>query len=53
MHGETVKNIAIYVMFNFAVRISLQVGTGKKREGIDCNLTLIFICLFFINFQKR
>jgi hypothetical protein len=31
--------VAIYVMFNFAVRISLQVGTGKKLEGIDCHLT--------------
>jgi hypothetical protein len=31
--------IAIYVVLNFVVRISLQVGTGKKLEGIDCHLT--------------
>ena len=40
-------------MFNFAIHISLQIGTGKKLEGIDCHLTWILICLFFLNVEKR
>jgi hypothetical protein len=34
-----IYNISIYVVFNYALRISMHVGTGKKLDGTDCHLT--------------